>query len=316
MAGQDHDQGATILIDEKTGNLTASRRRRRPCSCSRRPIRKPVHAGRCSPPARRETFVYNDAKRLATYTGNAKVDGTQGNVTGDRIELFLKPGVNELERAVAYGSKGSVIVREGQRLAKGDHLTHTAADDNYMMIGKPVELTEEKNGTCTLTVGTKVTFSRATESAQAEGNGTFPHNTVTAQDLPSGAETLDGDTERARADESVWRTDGRQGRRHRCRLRRGRRTARTERRRQDHDVLDGRRTCRSRLWTRHARRAGRHRRADVHPGAEGDRLPAAGSVDLPRPDRRAEHLGDPRDAGPRCAPAAARACASCWPNWI
>ena len=83
-----------------------------------------------------ETFVYNDAKRLATYTDKAQVDGTHGNVTGDRIELFLKPGVNELERAIAYGTKGSVVFREGQRFAKGDQLTHTAADDNYMMIGQ------------------------------------------------------------------------------------------------------------------------------------------------------------------------------------
>ena len=38
-----------------------------------------------------------------------------------------------------------------------------------------------------------------------------------------------------------------------------------------------------------ARRHRRHRRSDVRPGPAGHRLPAAGGVDLPRPDGRAEH---------------------------
>ena len=52
--------------------------------------------------------------------------------------------------------------------------------------------------------------------------------------------------------------------------------------------------------------ARRHRRSDVRPRAEGHRLPAAGAVDLPRPHGRAEHPGDPRDAGPRRARRGAR----------
>ncbi len=62
-----------------------------------------------------------------------------------------------------------------------------------------------------------------------------------------------------------------------------------ERRRQDDDVLDGRRADRARLGPGPARRHRRHRRPDVHPGAQGHRLPAAGGVDLPRADGRAEH---------------------------
>ena len=59
---------------------------------------------------------------------------------------------------------------------------------------------------------------------------------------------------------------------------------------------------------------GRHRRSDVHPGAEGHRLPAAGAVDLPRADRRAEHPGHPRDAGRSTARPGGRGCASCSPS--
>ncbi len=292
-------KGATILIDEKSGNLTASGGATTFLvfeeADTKTGTRRLVNST-----GKADTFVYNDAKRLATYTGNAQIDGSQGNVTGDRIDLFLKPGVNELERAVAAGRNGFVVVREGQRLAKGDHLIYTVANENYIMTGRPVEVTEEKNGTCTLTVGAQVTFSRATESARAEGDGTFPHTMENTAGLPPGAETLDGDTERKRADEGVRRADGRQGGGHRRRLRRGRRTARAERRRQDHDLLDGGRPCRPRLGPGHARRPRRHRCADVYPGPEGDRLPAAGGVDLPRLDGRAEYLRHPRDYRPRC----------------
>ena len=38
------------------------------------------------------------------------------------------------------------------------------------------------------------------------------------------------------------------------------------------------------------------------------------AVDLPRPDGRAEHPGDPRDARPRRRRRAAPGCASCWPS--
>jgi hypothetical protein len=38
------------------------------------------------------------------------------------------------------------------------------------MVGTPVEVTEEKNGTCTLTLGATVTFNRATEQAKVEGS--------------------------------------------------------------------------------------------------------------------------------------------------
>ena len=176
-------KGATILLEEKTGNLTASGGATTFLvfeeADAKTGTRRLVNST-----GKAETFVYNDAKRLATYTGKAQIDGSQGNVTGDRIELFLKPKVNELERAEAFGTNRGVVVREGQRLAKGDHLTYTAVDENYNMTGRPVEVTEEKNGTCSLTVGNRVTFSRASETARVEGDGTFPHTMKTLPACP------------------------------------------------------------------------------------------------------------------------------------
>ena len=88
-----------------------------------------------------ETFTYDDGKRLATYIGKANLRAPQGDVTGEKIELFLEKETNELQRAEAYGANGEVQVREGHRLATGSHMTYTAADDLYLMVGTPVEIT-------------------------------------------------------------------------------------------------------------------------------------------------------------------------------
>ena len=177
-------KGAEIVIDEKNGNLTASGgattffllEETDAKTGTKRIVESTGKA---------DTFTYTDAKRLATYTGQAQINGPQGNVVGDRILLFLEPKVNELERAEAYGTNGSVVVKEGHRIAKGDHLTYTAADQTYLMTGTPVELVEEKDGSCSFTHGADLAFSRVGDSARVNGNGTFPHTTRT-QPCPPG----------------------------------------------------------------------------------------------------------------------------------
>lgn len=179
-------KGDTILIEEKTGNLTATGGVTTVFffeDTDRKTAAKRV----VESTGKARTFVYNDARRTATYTEAAQIDGPQGNVSGDRIVLFLKPGVNELERAEAFGVKGSVVVIEGPRIAKGDHLVYTAADDNYMMNGTPVEVIEEKkNGTCQSTVGAAATFSRTSDQANFQGTRIFPATGKTLDKCPAG----------------------------------------------------------------------------------------------------------------------------------
>ena len=123
-----------------------------------------------------ETFVYNDARRLATYTTKAHIKGPQGDITANKIELFLKPaGANELERAEAYASGTEiVVVKEGARTARGAHLTYTAADEKYLMMGTPVTTIEEDSGakgTCHVGTGASLTFFRGSELGQMDGVG-------------------------------------------------------------------------------------------------------------------------------------------------
>ena len=62
------------------------------------------------------------------------MNGPDGDLTADKIELYLTESGGELERAEA---DGSVVSRQQNRRAYGDHLTYIAAKDEYTMVGKP-----------------------------------------------------------------------------------------------------------------------------------------------------------------------------------
>jgi LPS export ABC transporter protein LptC len=170
--------GDTITLDDKTGNLTATRSVRTvmffddvdPKTKQRKSTRTTAVA---------DTLVYEDAKRLAIYTGTdstlANIVGPQGDLTADKIQLFLKEGGNELERAEA---DGRVEVKEGQRRAKGDHLTYTAADETYVMNGNPLEADRYAPNECTRTIGKTLRFRRGDETLVVDGiPGVTPFNT-------------------------------------------------------------------------------------------------------------------------------------------
>lgn len=122
-----------------------------------------------------ETFVYDDAKRTAVYTTSARLEGPQGDLTAERVELFLKAGTNELERVEAYGANGAVILKEGTRTATGARLTYTARTETYLMSGTPVVAIDKTPPDCKRSEGTVLTFRRGVmDSMSTEGNGVFP----------------------------------------------------------------------------------------------------------------------------------------------
>ena len=238
------------------------------------------------------------------------MNGPDGDLTADRIELFLS---RQRRRARARGSRRqSRSPRRQNRRAYGDHLTYIAAKDEYTMVGKPVKVFDDTPPDCKLTVGHDFDIPQVGRYHQRDRQRSVCRDENRDDRVRHGGSALNG-----HADDTHDLTKSYGGRtvvsrrQPRDRVRRSHRPARAERRRQDDDVLDGRRADRPRLGPRPARRHRRHRRPDVHPGAQGHRLPAAGSVDLPRADGRAEHPRDPRDARPRRARRGARACASC-----
>lgn len=177
--GQTSVQADTIILDDKTGNLTARGHVRTvmffddvdPKTKERKPAQTTATA---------DLLVYEDGKRLATYTtgptANAHIVGPQGDVTAEKIQLFLKPKDNELERAEA---DGKVTVKEGQRHATGDHLTYTSIDETYVMKGNPLQADRYAPGECTRTIGITMRFVRGQEETLVVDGipGLTPFNT-------------------------------------------------------------------------------------------------------------------------------------------
>lgn len=166
--------GDVVEVDDRTANLTA-KGHVRTVMFFEETDEKTKKTRLVQTDATGDALVYDDAKRLATYTTGptamAHVRGTQGDVTADRIDLYLQEGSNELERAEA---DGQVVVKEGSRTATGRHLTYTPADQTYVMTGTPVEIEERTPEDCRLTVGTSVTFRREAVDTRISGNGSAP----------------------------------------------------------------------------------------------------------------------------------------------
>jgi lipopolysaccharide export system protein LptA len=168
-------QGDTIVVDDRSGNLTA---RGHVSSVmffdetdSKTQKKQPVQTTATS-----DQMVYDDAKRLATYTSGptakAHMVGTQGDVTAEQIQLFLKPGGGEIDRAEA---DRSVVVKENIRTVIGQHLVYTPADQTYVMTGAPVEIEEKKTANeCSVSYATEVTFRRDAESTIMKNNLVAP----------------------------------------------------------------------------------------------------------------------------------------------
>lgn len=167
----------TIVLNDRTGNMTA--RTNVSTSMMLEEVDPNTKQKKVSlTTATSDLLVYEDAKRLAVYTGTktkpANMKGPYGDVTSNRIDLYLKEGGEELERAEAHGA---VTVKETLRTATGDVLIYTAANDTYTMTGNPVEAIEKDApaaATCKRTLGTTLTFTRSVGSIRAETNGLVP----------------------------------------------------------------------------------------------------------------------------------------------
>jgi lipopolysaccharide export system protein LptA len=179
--------GDTLVLNDKTGNLKASIRvttrmmlmDNDPRTRQRKPTVTTVTS---------DELVYDDAKRTAIYTVTgetlARMVSPQANVTGRRIDLFLKEGGNELERAEA---DTTVTVVMDKLFATGRHLVYTAATDIYVLVGEPtVSVQKDEKGSCKETQGATMTYDRAKDSADVVGiGGLVPFNSKPVDPCPA-----------------------------------------------------------------------------------------------------------------------------------
>jgi LPS export ABC transporter protein LptC/lipopolysaccharide transport protein LptA len=109
-------------------------------------------------------FVYEETPRRATYTGEAHMSSPQGDMTAEKIELYLKPSGNELDKAEAYET---VTLREKSRKTTGARMTYFSQDERYVMTGTPVTIVDECRRE---TTGRTLTFFRTTDRIVVDGS--------------------------------------------------------------------------------------------------------------------------------------------------
>lgn len=189
-----------IVIEDKTGNLRATTdvvtsmtltepeekgaAGKPAAKPAPKPAPKPGTAASPPPPTVTvaDELLYEDAKHRATYTGHAHMSGPNGDVTGDKIELFMAEQGGALERAEA---DGNVVSRQVNRRALGKHLTYIAKDGLYTMTGSPVRLYDQTPTNCRITEGTTLMFDRGLNTSTATGNNTAGQRTRTEPACPA-----------------------------------------------------------------------------------------------------------------------------------
>src|SRR4029079_12136752 len=126
----------TLIVEDKTGNLRAISNVTTQMSMTQSGDKaKPAPAQKTEPTITRATeMIYEDARHRATYTGSVHMNGPEGDVTSDKLELFFAEQGGQLERAEA---DANVVSKQENRRAFGSHLNYNAKDDTYTMTGAP-----------------------------------------------------------------------------------------------------------------------------------------------------------------------------------
>ena len=170
---QDGEDGATILadkivVDDDTGNLRATTN-----VTTSTVMKQAVDAAKPKPSQRPEQTVtkademlYEDGKHRATYTGSVHMNGPDGDLTSDRLELYFAEQGGDLERAEA---EGNVVSKQELRRAFGKHLTYDAKADTYTMTGAPATVYDDTPPNCKLTKAPEVKFRKESNTGSATG---------------------------------------------------------------------------------------------------------------------------------------------------
>lgn len=156
-------KGTTITIDSRTGDLTAQG----PVltTAMLEETDKDQNKQRTRSIGTSKDFKYEEEPRRATYTGDAHMNGPQGDMTAAKIELYLKQSGDELDKAEAYD--GVTLREENGRKTTGAHLTYFGNEARYLVTGTPVKIVDACNRE---TIGKTLTFFKATDRIVVDGN--------------------------------------------------------------------------------------------------------------------------------------------------
>ncbi len=155
-------KGDTIVVDNKAGNLAANGNVTSTTVLESTDKDKVGQRQRST--AQAKDFKYEDSNRLLTYTGDAHMNGPDGDMTAQRIVLFLKESGDELERAEAYDD---FTLREQNRETTGKTMVYTTSDEKYVIVGTPVKIVDDCERE---TTGRTLTFIKSTDNIVVDGN--------------------------------------------------------------------------------------------------------------------------------------------------
>jgi LPS export ABC transporter protein LptC len=119
-------------------------------------------------------LVYDDADRRARYTGAARMVGDQGDLRGERLELYFDESGRGLSRLEGFDNVRFALKARpggGPRWGNGVRLTYFAADERYVLSGPRATVVERIDGQqCRETTGRTLTFFTSTDSVVVDSD--------------------------------------------------------------------------------------------------------------------------------------------------
>ncbi len=155
-------QAERITLDEMKGDLGADGGVVTTLALApENPDAKPLRSGPTI--LRGATFTYRDETRTAIYDTKAQMNGEQGDLRADHIELLLAGGENRLDRLDA---RGAVDVTLDKRRGSGTTLVYRPATERYEITGSPGRFIDE----CNESAGKTLTFFKSSDRVIIDGN--------------------------------------------------------------------------------------------------------------------------------------------------
>ena len=159
-------KGDSMVIDEKKGDLSASGHTM--TTTLREQEDKDKKKTRTQSTGTSDDLKYEDGPRRLTYTGSAHLVGPEGDMSAQKIELYLVPGGDDVERAEGYAAPNDKLtLREVNRTTTGARMTYTAEKETYVVTGAPATVIDECGRE---TIGKTLTFVKSADTIVADGN--------------------------------------------------------------------------------------------------------------------------------------------------
>jgi LPS export ABC transporter protein LptC len=162
LQGETAIKAATLVLDGKAGDLTASGGVTTTVMLEQTDEQRRTQRVRTTATAK--DLKYEENVRRATYTGDAHMIGSQGDMTATRIELYFLPSGDELDTLEAHEN---VILKDKTRKTTGAHMKYFGADERYEVTGTPVTIVDECGREST---GRTLTLFKATDRIVLNGD--------------------------------------------------------------------------------------------------------------------------------------------------